>query len=156
MSSARSLLPLRLNLRPSRYLGVVIAVFHLLGLISLWVCSLPLGVKLPLAMAVLGSFALNLTRYGNLRRSWFIEQVCHTADGRWLVRTADGREHSVRLLRSYVHPVVLILQFSLGRFSRHSVVVLPDSADPEEIRRLRVWLRTAKQDEDRGQGPLLR
>jgi hypothetical protein len=100
-----------------------------------------------LAVAVLGSFALNLARYGNLRRSWFIEQVGHTADGRWLVRTADGREHSVRLLGSYIHPAVLILQFGLGRFTRRSVVVLPDSADAEEIRRLRVWLRTARRDE---------
>lgn len=145
MSSAKSPPPLTLNLLPSRWFIVGNGCCHLLALLSLAISSLPLPVIVPLGMAVLSSLVLNHSRYGNPHSPRFIEHVSWTATGQWQLRTADGLERPARLLGSYAHPRLMILTFALGRFARRSVLVLPDSADPEEIRRLRVWLRTSSQ-----------
>ena len=146
MSSVPSAPPLRLNLRPSRYLICVLGLFHLLALVSVAVCDLPWWVTVPLGLAVLVSLAISIACHG-LRSRWFIEEIVRTVDGEWRLHTADGQERSARLLASYVHPHIKILKFSLGQFVRRSIILLADSADPEEIRRLRVCLMTAKQEE---------
>lgn len=65
------------------------------------------------------------------------------ADGRMRLHTRDGQEQEVRVLgSSYVSGwlTVLNLRTAAGRKCR-SVVMLPDTADAEGYRRLRVWLR---------------
>ena len=65
-------------------------------------------------------------------------------DGRWLLQDQRGEMCQARLLpSSYLHPKLVILNFSLERFPRRrSLVLCPDSLDAQTLRQLRVRLRT--------------
>lgn len=91
------------------------------------------------------------------------------ADGSWRARRRDGGEEELVLLPdSYVHPLLVVLNFRragegwrlrslattpvkaiLAVAGRRSVVLLPDSADHDTLRRLRARLRL----EGAGSGP---
>jgi hypothetical protein len=135
--------PFAISLWPSRLLISGISLVHLLALGSLVASALPVWVTVSLGVAVTVSWLISMVRYGNSSSPWFIDRVCHTAEGQWVLRTANGTEHAARLLQYYVHPAVVLLKFDRDRFVWRSVILLPDSAPQEEIRRLRVWLRAA-------------
>ena len=115
---------------------------HLLALTSLGVLALPLEMTIPLGILISVSLVISYIRHGRSPSPWFIDQLYWSIDGQWTLRTADARKRPARLLGSYVHPGLIVLSFALGRLRRRSVVLLPDSADPEAIRRLRVRLLT--------------
>jgi toxin CptA len=149
MSSTGSAPFLALDLAPSRRLLIGLGFLHLLALSSLFVMSLPWWAKLSLGVLIGGSGWLNYTRYGNVQSHRFIARLQRAADGQWLVCHADGRESAARLTGSYAHPQLVIVNFAVGRWSRISIIILPDSAPGEQIRRLRVFLRTERdEDED--------
>lgn len=151
MSSARSAVQLTLEPVPSRILFTALAVCHLLALVSLLICDLPVIITLSLGMLIGFSLILSYARYGYRRSRWFVERVSCLADGSWALQTADGRNHPAWLLESsYVHPRLVILNFALGGLARRSVVLLPDSIDADDLRRLRVRLLTQREDEDGG------
>ena len=91
-----------------------------------------------IVISVLGNYAC----YGRPQSPWFIEQLQCSSDGEWSLRTAAGVIRSARLQSSYIHPHALILRFAISRFAVRSVVILPDSAATDAIRRLRVYLLT--------------
>ncbi|MEZ5582724.1 MAG: protein YgfX [Candidatus Competibacteraceae bacterium] len=126
MSSTSSAPFLVLDLVPSRWLLIGLGCFHLLALASLFVISLPWWIKLVLGVLIGGSGWLNYHRYGNATSRRFIARAQRTVDGHWRVGHADGREYAARLTGSYTHPQLVILNFAVGRWSRRSVVVLPD------------------------------
>ena len=147
MSSARSAPPISLKLVPSRLLIIGVVLSHLLAAVSLVFVDLPLWSRITLGLLMAASFAFNAIRYGNPQSPGFIEQVTGSAGGQWRLRSAGGRQQEARLQGHYLHPKLVILNFALGRFRRRSIVLLPDSSDPEEIRRLRVRLQTMGEDE---------
>ena len=139
MSSARSA-TLTLELRPSRTLLVGNAACHLLALASLgWVVVAP-GVRWFLALLLVVSLAASCLLHGPLRSPWLIKRIDWTPDGEWRLYGIHGEARPAHLVGCYVHPHLLILNFALSRFSRRSVVVLSDAADPAAIRRLRARL----------------
>jgi len=145
MSSVRSAPSISLKLVPSRRLIIGAALSHLLAAVSLVFVDLPLWSRITLGLLIAASFAFNVIRYGNPQSPWFVEQVTCSAGGQWRLRRAGGLQQEVRLQGHYWHPQLIILNFALGRFRRRSVVVLPDSSDSEEIRRLRVQLQTMRE-----------
>jgi len=146
MSSARSAPPVSLKLVPSRLLVAGVVLSHLLAAVSLVFVDLPLWSRLTLGLLMAASLAFNYGRYGNSQSPWFIEQVTCSVVGQWRLHRANGLQQEAHLQGHYLHPQLVILNFALGRFRRRSVVVLPDSSDPEEIRRLRVRLQTMGED----------
>jgi hypothetical protein len=100
-----------------------------------------------LGMGICASCAFNLSRYGNRHSRWFIQQIHQTADGNWTLRTATGTAYTVRLSTSYSHPGWVILRFSAPELATRSVIIPPDAADLDAVRRLRVYLQTTPTDE---------
>jgi len=109
-------------------------------LASLIFSSLSLAIGLPLSALIGISLLFNYARYGTCSRR-FIDRVDCSAEGQWSLRTASGTIKTVGLASSYVHPSVVILSFATGKFSRYPLVILPDSAEPNTVRRLRVYLQ---------------
>ena len=139
MSSGKSA-PLSLRLSPSRLLVWGSGGCHLLAAGSLAFVAIPIAIKMML-MVLLGlSFIATHLCHGSFGSRWFIREVEWSGDGHWVLYNAQGLSRKARLLESYVHPRLVILNFALGRIRRRSVVILQDSADSEDIRRLRVRL----------------
>jgi hypothetical protein len=84
--------------------------------------------------------------YGLSASSWFIRRIEWAGGARWRLYGAGCTGRTARLLGSYVHPRLLIMNFGIGRFRRRSVLVLPDSGDPEGIRRFRARLLANSSD----------
>ena len=60
--------------------------------------------------------------------------------GRW--RDRQGREHAVvDATSSWAGPVLVVLGLRVSRWRTRWVLLLPDSAPADALRRLRVWLK---------------
>ena len=99
---------------------------------------------LQLSMLVLIAISLVHTFRTHVLRTngYAIRTVEWDGKGEWVLLMASGKIVPAQLRRtSYVQPWLVILNFSLGRFSSRTLILLPDAVDPEVLRRLRVRLR---------------
>jgi hypothetical protein len=146
-----NLAALNIEPRPSRILLVIGGGVHILAGVAVVVCSLPLWIK----VGLMAGIALVLIRfgwqYGYRRGDGFIGRI-ERLDGVWRLETGGGSVHRARLTGGYAHPLIVILNFRLESGGRRSLALLPDAADAEALRRLRVWLRT-RQGEDEPDPP---
>lgn len=138
----RNLVALSIQPRPSRILLSSGGGAHVLSGVAVVVCSLPLWIKVGLIAGIALALVGFGWRYGYRRGRGFIARI-ELLDGRWRLETGDGATHRADLIGGYAHPLIAIVRFRLGDGRRRSLTLLSDSADPDALRRLRVWLRTA-------------
>jgi len=141
----RNLVALSVEPRPSRLLLIGGGAVHVLSGAAVVACSLPLWIK----AGVIAGIALALVRfawrYGCQRGREFVARI-EILDERWRLETGDGTLHRAALTGGYAHPGIVILNFRLENGRRRSLTLLPDSADPDALRELRVWLRTRRDE----------
>jgi hypothetical protein len=97
------------------------------------------GASIALKLALLAALGLYLTLLFRRQRRPRCRGLRWDGE-RWLLIGADGRSAALCLHRAVVWPLLLVLEFR-GTGRRESVLLLPDSAEPEQLRRLRVYLR---------------
>lgn len=134
--------PLILDLVPSRLLLILLLGGHGLALASLFAARLAIAVRLLLGAAIVISALIYSACHGRRQSPWFIDQLRCSGKGEWSLRTAAGVTRSARLQSAYIHPWALALRFATGRLTARSVIILPDSAPADAVRRLRVYLQT--------------
>ncbi len=140
MSSAGYAKPLSIEPEPSRLLAGAVVFLHGGALLMIPPLPLPAWLIVVLMFAVAISWVRVFAGPVLMRRGAAIVCVQWRADGVWLLRRRDGGEQEAVLMAdSYAHPWLTVLNFT-GEW-RCSVVLLPDSIDPEVFRRLRVRLR---------------
>lgn len=125
-----------IELKPSRLLGLLLAGMVGLAWAGLWLAALPPGIKPVLGV---GAVALALHAWRGLSQP---VQLRLRADGYVQLRgtTADWEDVEV-LDDSFVSPALIVLRYRRERERPHALTLLPDSADAEGLRRLRVSLR---------------
>lgn len=140
-------------LRPSAILSAALVASHAAALGGLLASALP-GWAVACAAAGLGiSFWRGMRRHVLLRAPCSVVGLRLRDDG---TLNADFRDGSSRL--AGVHPASSVLGFLTvallsepGRRWARPVVVAGDSANPDDLRRLRVWLRfRARLSDDAG------
>ena len=141
-----SLPPLILEPRPSRLLLASGSGAYLLAGVAVIVSILPLWIKAGLIVVIALALGRFVWRYGWRRGRGFIARL-ERLDGGWRLEMGDGALHRASLTGGYAHPGLVILNFRLASGRRRSLALLPDAADPDTLRRLRVWLRI-RRDED--------
>jgi hypothetical protein len=119
---------------------------HLLAGVAVVLSNIPWWVKTGLMVGIALSLVWLIYCYGYPRGRWFIARI-ELLDERWRWVTGDGGQHRGRLVSGYAHPLMVILNFRLENGQHRSLTLLPDSADADELRRIRVWLRT-RSDQD--------
>lgn len=134
------------RLQPSRYLLIGGGIVHGLAAGAVMLASLPPWLKVGF-MIGLGLSAVKLGWENSLRCSHrFISRI-ESVDDRWRLETGDGVIHRASVIGGYAHPAIVILSFRLDGGGYRSLTLLSDSADPESLRRLRVWLRISRDTE---------
>lgn len=126
-----------IEVKPSRLLGVLLAVMALLALAAVSLAALPAGTGPILAVGVIGwlvwrrrqtppSCVMRVTQDGRIQ--------CQTDDGEWC--DAEVLDDTL------VTPLLIVLRYrsAVDRRTR-TQVLLPDSAAADDLRRLRVSLR---------------
>lgn len=105
---------------------------------------LPIALQLQLAILILIAISLiHALRTHVLRTNGYaIQSAEWDGGGEWTLFMASGKRVPAQLrASSYVQPWLVVLNFSTGRFSTNSLILVPDAIDPDLLRRLRVRLR---------------
>lgn len=139
-------LPLRPSLRALKWLFAL----HAAALVLMLFAMQPGRPMLILAAAFAGSWvwlrrhpAFGFGPRALTRLTWHAEST-------WTLHDAGGARVEAELLgNSYVHPALLVLNFSLKSGGRRTRALFGDEADEELLRRLRARLSTAEPTESR-------
>jgi toxin CptA len=134
---------LRLTLKPSRSIAIVLTTAHLAAAATLLPLDLPAWAKVLLTLTIAASLAHAVFRYALLRGASCLGAIELREHDQLAVQTRDGTWHEARILgTSYVSPVLSVINLRLeGRRCARHMVIVSDNADAEYFRRLRVWLR---------------
>ena len=140
----KSAAPLRIDAGPSRRLGLYLWATHLGALALVPWFSLAWYFQLSLGALIGLSLARGIRTHALRSAACAVRAAELDGEGAWTLLLADGRVLSARLLdSSLVHPLLLVLNFHTGRLGRRHLVLAPDSANADQVRRLRVRLREA-------------
>jgi len=128
-----------IELKPSRRLGLL-----LLGGVALELTAIQLAAVPAAAAFALGTAAIGLGLWG-WRHAAPRTSLRIAADGRLqsLGDTAEWRDVEV-LDDSFVATVLIVLRYRTAGSHVRTLTLLPDSADADDLRRLRVSLRWAR------------
>ena len=122
-------------MRPSRTLHHATALVVVLAALACIVADLPLGFALAIVAAGLLEARWRWLSFGAKRTRFVL-----TSDGRWTVVTGD-REWRASLVDAVELGPLLAMTLRGDDGTTRRYALLPDSADADELRRLRVWLR---------------
>jgi len=127
------------ELKPSRRLGLLLLGMAALALAAIGVAALPDEARLALGAAVIGLVALGW------RRARFREVVRVAADGQLQCLDEQGEWREAEILGdSFVSTALIVLRYRMTGQPVRTLTLLPDSADADDLRRLRVSLRWAR------------
>ncbi len=127
-------------LRPSRVLALVLTLMAGAALASAWI-GLPGLAFPPVALGIVLAWNWHLAR-ALQRGTAAIRTLELNASG--AIRYQDGLEqwHEAEILPGgYVSGWLIVVILGIGGKRDRSLVLLPDSAETGELRRLRAWLR---------------
>lgn len=151
MSLRRSEAALDAKLHTSLQMLVLIAIMHGLALLMLWPLYQRLGLFVLLFIPVLFlSLVHAVRRHVLLKGKYAVTEIILKSNNEYVLAMGDEQRYVQAVLRrgSYVHPLLVILNFKLRRWPWYvSVPLLTDSADEDVLRRLRVRLRTMRDGE---------
>lgn len=133
----------KINLRPSRILAAILVLAHGAAIAMVILAGMPLWLELIAVAALVASLAFNVRQSVLLRAPDAVIGIEIAPDDKFSIQTRRGAWIECEVLGStYVISVLTILNLrrtDSGRIAR--AVILPDSLDAEDFRKLRVWLR---------------
>lgn len=134
-------LPIRIDIKPSKWLIAGIVIAHLGAIIITLLVHLALWVKAVMVIMVCTSLVhcLRVYLWQNTPSSP-VALLLNNMD-EWLLTFAQGETVEVVLRPgAFVHPLLIVLSFKYKMFFP-SVILTPDVVDQDVLRRLRVRLR---------------
>jgi toxin CptA len=143
---------LNLVLRPSRALCVVLTLAHIAAGVILIPLDIPGWTKLATLAAIAGSLVHALWRHALLRSGASVVEIQFLGEDRAALRARSGARHQARILgTTYVSPLLTTINLQVAgcAFRRH-VLIVPDNADTDAFRQLRLLLRWAYRSSSRG------
>lgn len=131
---------LTVSLRPSRILAVSLTIMAAAALACAWTSLEPLAFA-PVAAGIALAWAWHLAHV--MRRGAggvHALELAAQGDARW--QDGSGQWHDTEILPgSYVSDWLVVVNLGTSGAPGRSLVLLPDCAVADELRRLRVWLR---------------
>ena len=150
MLSRRSGTALAVKTHTSTQLLLLMLFMHGLAVFLLWPLAEQFGVLVLFALLILFfSLVWTLRRFVFLSSKYSVTEIILKSSGEYLLELRGGGYVEANLRRgSYVHPLLIILNFKLSKWPWYiNVPLLTDSADKELLRCLRVRLRTLRDGE---------
>lgn len=134
---------LRIELKPSRQLALLLGVAHALTAGSVLLLPVGLGVRIALLTLIALSLARSIRHpaVSASPQAFTALEVHRDGSVQWWRRSGGALSGRV-LGESFVSPLLTVVALRRdddGRSER--IVLLPDSADADALRALRVWLR---------------
>jgi toxin CptA len=141
--SSDSAPPVDLSLRPSRQLAGSIFLAHALALGAAAYAPLPLELLAAAGATVVTSFVVLFRRHAMLLGRHAVRRVAWSAAGAWSLTDGEGREHADCTLQPEptIGPPLTVLRLKDAQGATRAVLLLEDSVDADQLRRLRARLR---------------
>lgn len=141
MSDQRQQPPLTIRPAASRRLLLYLLIVHVSALVVLAMLPVHWAPRLLLGLLVAASLVYSVWAQVLHRAPWSIVEAVWSDTG-WTLTTRGGRTDQARLSSSsYVGVGLVILNLRCGRLRRGSLVLVSDSVDADQLRRLRARLR---------------
>lgn len=143
MLSSKSVTAPVLNLKPSRILAAYTLLGHLIALgVLFYPMVIPATARFLIGITVVVSFA-----YHWRSREPLVALRAPIKDELWLLQLTGGEELDALLVGEYtVTPWLIVMRFKGADKRKYTVVVLADSGEEDEIRRMRVYLQQLKSE----------
>ena len=133
----------RIDLRPSRILAAILVIAHGAAIAVIALVSVPLWLKLIAIAALAVNLMFEIRQTVLLRAPDAVVALEIASDDALSIQTRRGDWITCEVLGStyviYFLAIVNLKEQGSGRAKR--AVILPDSIDAEDFRKLRVWLR---------------
>lgn len=141
MSSTAFVAPPALELAPSRAFAVLLIGGHVIACAIAFVLPAPWLIQSMLAIGLIANAVRSVRWHALLTGGAAIVRVQWLGDGDWVLTQRDGKTVDAQLQPgSYVHPLLLVLNFKLSGGGRRAVVVFGGRADADAVRRWRAAL----------------
>ena len=134
---------LLVRLKPSLTLTCLLILVHGIAAILVSLLTLTPGIKLVVTVLLIGSFIFYVRKDAQLISRNAVVKIEPFGKSGCYLTTRSGSRMACQIsgdtfVASYLTVLILKQEMKLLPLS---VVILPDSADPEEFRQLRIWLR---------------
>ena len=133
---------MKIALRPSRILTAILVIAHGVAIAMVALAGIPVWLELIAIAALLGSLVFEVRRIALLRALDAVIALEVASDDRFSIQTRRGEWIECEVRGStYVSSLLTILNLKVidsGKNKR--AVILRDSLDAENFRKLRVWL----------------
>jgi len=134
--------PMIVRLQPSYWLALVIALAAAASVLIMLSMPATLWIKLALSLVIVLVAIFHIWQDALLRFSWSWASVEVNSTGALILNRRDGTACEATIqVSSFVASYLTVLNIGIGNsyWQRH-LILLPDSADLDSLRRLRVWL----------------
>ncbi len=134
---------LRIRLQHSYYLAGLLSFAHAAAGLVLWPLALPLDMKAAIIVLLIVSLIYYLRKDALLTAHDAVVALTLMEEMSCILTARSGQSMICSLSDStFVTPYLTVINLQPNEwFLMRSVVILPDSIDAEEFRRLRIWLR---------------
>lgn len=145
-----SVKPLAVTLRPSGRLAWTLGVAGGGGALLSALLPVPAGLRVLLVLAVLVSTGYAIAHQALRRMPWSIDALEIGADGSLRVHLPRRGWREAQVLdSSYVTPWLVVMHLQVdGVRLMQPVTIIGDMADPDALRRLRVWMKWGRAHAD--------
>ena len=134
-------LPLFIPVRPSCWLVAVFYTAHIGAILALFASNIPLVIQsLIMAGLLVSLFHGHCLYIIQKNPASPVQLVLNQAGEWWLILSSGNTVPVVLKPMAFVHPLLVVLVFKDGS-AAYSVILTPDTVDPDTFRRLRVRLR---------------
>lgn len=135
-------MPIRIKYRPPGNLIIFLSIIHIGALTCLMSLSIPMWLRVLLALIISGSYAIYTYKF--LRARHDRVELILSPDNEWRVvdLASDGHDWCRMNLSpgAFVHPRLVVLRLS-GDLGKYTFLLSPKNVDRDSLRRLRVRLR---------------
>lgn len=134
---------LNVQRRPSRQLAALLYAAHAVSIVLLWSLTLPVALKVAIAVLVVISLIHYLSQDAWLTAHHAVTAFTLTEARQCTATLHSGKSVTGEVLGgTFVAPYLTVILYQPeGKFFTRSIVIFPDSIDAEIFRKLRVWLR---------------
>lgn len=138
-------------IRASARLALLLATTHTAAIVAVIAMPVALWVRLAACSLLLVSGAIMIYRGSLLKASDSVVGLQLRRDGSCELQLRDQRlVNGILCPRWFVSPLMIVVQVACpGRRLPRSITLLPDAADADTLRQLRIFLRFAIESSDR-------
>jgi toxin CptA len=142
VSGPRERPPLRIRPGRSRFLAVFLLGTYGAAFAVVFATPLDWYWRAVLAAMVLAGLLYAMVVRVLSLAPWVVREATWRPDGAWILTLVLGKQVEARLQpSSFVSPILILLNFRYRSWRSCSLVLPPDSLDPDLLRRLRARLR---------------